>query len=150
MKEIKEGKNFQVHCGSKCIDFIVDGMAIEYHPTPEGIDSYNNYKEKREEQIKNSGLNLKLKVIEKENDFLETGLLNSHLEYFKKRRTINKKLEKITSLEYQLKEEDKRIEKIERIIEKKERVAREHKVDEELDKEETISKDKTYDDKVPF
>ncbi|MCX6711804.1 MAG: hypothetical protein NT139_02090 [Candidatus Woesearchaeota archaeon] len=142
IKKIKEGKNFQVPCGPKFIDFVVDGIAIEYHPTPKGIDSHNNYKERREEELRECGFSGKLIVIEKENDIFKSGLVNSFLEYTKKRRTVNKKLEKVLSLEEQIKEENKRIEKRER--------ASEYKVDKECDKEEVITKNKDYDDKVPF
>ncbi len=141
VKKIKDGENYQMICGAKVIDFVINNTAIEYHPIPKGLGNHN-YKRDRKQELKEQGFNGDVIVIEKENDFFQSGLVKSFFEYVKKRRTVKKKLEKIISIENQLKE-------LNRITEKQER-AKDHEVDKELDKEEIISEAKKYDDKVPF
>jgi hypothetical protein len=138
IKKIKKGKNCQMSYGSKTIDFVVDDTAIEYHPPKKG--EINNYKETRIGDLREASFTGEIKIIEKLsfNELFQTGIVTSLLEYTKKIKTIKEKSKKIISLENQLKEVNKRIEKRER--------DKEYKVDEETIK----SEDKDYDDKVPF
>ena len=103
LKRIKQFKNYQVPCGSKNIDFLVDDKAIEYHPKPKGMN-HDNYNEEREKDLNNAGFNGKVIVIEKYNDFYKSGLAKSFLEYVKKSQKVNKKIKKIIQLEKELSE----------------------------------------------
>ena len=97
LDQLKEGENFQVTYGKIKVDFLKDGVAVEYHPVPKNHITHqhedeSHYKEEREKQFKAHGIEAKLIVINSIPNLLrklpEIGISIKPQEYYRYRREV--------------------------------------------------------------
>lgn len=108
LKKIKRGINYQVpfgENGKKRIDYVIriDGekCAVDWHPVAKGLGN-ENYVEDRTQDLTNYGF--KPCILERDSDFYEKGIIKVLLNYFRTKRIVDEKLEKIMEREKELAE----------------------------------------------
>jgi len=98
INKIKLGKNYQVDFGRKIVDLFVDNKIFEYHPPANGMCE-ENYKEKRVRDIKETGFNGPVNIIEKPGDLYpllkEAGYVNHLKDYVPALKKAGEIIEKL-------------------------------------------------------